>query len=184
SNMEIGGGYLGSTASPFSIDFYSCAGVSIHGVSVGGTTAAFVGVNTCTNFNVEGCQHIHGLATFDYWPASGHGYIADNFGTFYQIGARIKSTTPNRTFAGATDTVLDGDGSGNVTGTNAGATTVTVPTLAIGTVVTYEQGGAGALSFAASGVTIQTAIAGGGATNGQYQTRTLFYKSATVVRIT
>lgn len=184
ADLEIGGGYMGSVAGAFTFDFYQCSAVSIHGLAVAGATAAFVGVNTCSNFNVEGCRHVAGGATFDFPPISGHGFVGDNGGTFYQYGSRILSSTPNRTFSGTTDTALAADNCGNVTSTGAAAVTVTVGVQAAGTIITYEQGGAGALSFSASGVTLQTALAAAGATSGQYQARTLFWKTTTTVRIT
>jgi len=89
-----------------------------------------------------------------------------------------------RSFAGTTDTVLAADLQGEVESSGGSAVTVTVGVQAKGFVVTYAQVGAGALSFTASGVTLETALAGSGATTVQHQTRTLFWRTATNVRIT
>ncbi len=104
--------------------------------------------------------------------------------TRWVLVAATQAYNSIRSFSGTTDTVLAADLQGDVESTGAAAVTVTVPTMPAGFVCTYSQQGAGALSFVGSGVAVQTALGGGGTTTAQYQARTLFYRSATVARLT
>lgn len=94
------------------------------------------------------------------------------------------SYAPTRTASGATDAIVAADLGANVQYTNAGGCAITLNTLPAGFSCVVSAETAGALTFVNGTATLQTAIAASGATTAQYQTRTLFWRTATSVRIT
>jgi flavin reductase (DIM6/NTAB) family NADH-FMN oxidoreductase RutF len=86
--------------------------------------------------------------------------------------------------SGATDAIVAADLGANVQYTNAAGCAITLNTMPAGFSCVVSAETAGVLSFVNGTAARETAIAASGATTAQYQTRTLFWRTATNVRIT
>jgi hypothetical protein len=92
--------------------------------------------------------------------------------------------SPLRVATGTTDAIVAADLQANVQYTNAAGCAITLNTMPAGFSCLVSAETAAALTFVNGTATLETAIAGSGATTGQYQTRYLFWRTATNVRIT
>jgi len=109
-----------------------------------------------------------------------NGHVSGN-GSGLTASATIPSTdisVTENTQTGTTYTVLSTDNGKVVTLNNAGAITVTVPTLSAGFSCTFIQKGAGQVTFSASGTTVSNAHSQT-KTFGQYAAVTLYGLSST-----
>lgn len=83
--------------------------------------------------------------------------------------------------SGTTYTLVQGDEDTGVETTSGSAVTITVPTLAAGTVIPVMQAGAGQVTCSASGVTLRSPD--GAKIAAQYKTAVLWWRSTTEVWI-
>ncbi len=115
-----------------------------------------------------------GTAEFEYSTAD----------TRWVLTSVSLSCSPLRVATGTTDAIVAADLAANVQYTNAAGCAITLNTMPAGFSCLVSAEAAAALTFVNGTATLETAIAGSGATTAQYQARFLFWRDATHVRIT
>lgn len=148
------------------------------GAGTGSGTVTSVGLTVPSGLTASGTP-ITGSGTLAITTTL-NGHVSGN-GSGLTASATIPSTditVTENTQTGTTYTVLSSDNGKVVTLNNAGAITVTVPTLSSGFSCTFIQKGAGQVTFTSSGTTVSNAHSQT-KTFGQYAAVTLYGLSST-----